>query len=336
MNRDLTAHHRHVGQFTAVGTVHSLLELTAISFMDDVELGSYNNVHRQIIVKIPWISEVLGVGYITHNRNLLVDHEKHFQWMLQNLSKNETKLNNPGNHTIQLLADCEIDNDIKIKSRIHLIWDGEEYCRMDEEVGHWENVHPEFKKYLPIAESTLWTNLRKHYMDQYCVDFLRKVVGYRNLRDNVAPEMIVSQRVNPEGRIILSCTATGFYPHSILLHWEKNGELGVWGKETSSGILPNVDSTFFLQITLELPPEDSEMSYTCVVEHSELKNPVVYPVPGNPKKIKPWVLTLGIVLSVILLLSCIGTLIVWRKRKSGSMDQVEGSFPSASPTPSPQ
>ncbi|XP_027697565.1 class I histocompatibility antigen, F10 alpha chain-like, partial [Vombatus ursinus] len=222
-----------------------------------------------------------------------------------------------GNHTGQLLADCEIDNDIKVKSHVHLIWDGEEYYRIDEEAGHWENLKPEFKKYEFILVSPFWTDLRKRYMNQYCVDLLRKIVGYSSLRDNVPPEVTVSLHVNREGSTVLSCTATGFYPRSILLRWEKDGKLGVWGKETSSGTLPNADSTFYLQITLELPPEDSVMGYTCVVEHIELKTPAVYPVPEKPTREKPWVLALGVMLAVILLLSCAGAFIAWKKKKSG-------------------
>ncbi|XP_043837219.1 zinc-alpha-2-glycoprotein-like [Dromiciops gliroides] len=330
--RDTQAvYHRHVGQFIAVGTTHSLLELNAISFMDDVEMGSYNRVQRQIIVKIPWVSKALGVSYITQSRHLLVDHEQHFRWIIQLLAQNDSNPNK--NHTAQLLADCEIDNDIKVKSHIHIIWDGEEYYRIDEEVGHWETLKPEVKKYQHILESPFWTNLRKQYMDRYCVDMLRKIIGYSNLRDNVPPEMTILRHVHSEGSIIFSCTARGFYPQSILLRWEKNGKLGVWGKETSTGILPNVDSTFYLQVTLELPPEDSGTGYTCVVEHTELKTPAVYPVPEKTTMEKPGVLVLGIVLAVILLLSCSGAFIAWKMKKSGSSGQLEGCLPApSSPT----
>ncbi|XP_068922314.1 zinc-alpha-2-glycoprotein-like [Petaurus breviceps papuanus] len=329
------AHHKYVGQFTAVDTPYSLLEVSGINFIDDVELVSYNNVQQQIIVKIPWASKVLGVNYFTEMRDLLVDHEQYLHWMMHHLAKNGT--NDNRNHTGQFFAECEIDNGIKVKSFIHLIWDGEEYYRIDEETGHWENLKPEFMKYQNILDSPFWTDKRKRYMTKYCVDLMRKIVGYKSIKDNVPPEVTVAHHVNPKGSTILSCTATSFYPQSILLHWEKNGKLGVWGKETSSGILPNMDNTFYLQVTLELPPEDSGMGYTCVVEHIELKNPAVYSVPEKPTMQKPSTLTLGIILAVILLLSCAGAFIAWKKMKEGSTGQLQGSFPStASPTLPPQ
>ncbi|XP_068923937.1 H-2 class I histocompatibility antigen, alpha chain-like [Petaurus breviceps papuanus] len=310
-------HHKHVGQFTAVGTSYSLLELSGISFIDDIELASYNNIHQEIIVKIPWAAKVLGVEYITEMRNVLLGHEQNLHWMMYHLAKNYINHDYKRNHTGQLLADCETDNDIKIKSNIHLIWDGEEYYRIEEEDGQWEDLKPEFKKYQYVLDSPFWTDIRKSYMNKYCLDMMRKIVGYKSLKDNVPPEVTVSRHVNQGGSIILSCTARGFYPQSILLRWEKDGKLGVWGNETSSGILPNMDNTFYLQVTLELPPEASGRGYTCVVEHIALKTPAVYPVPEKPTMEKPWALALFIVLAVILLLSCAGAFIAWRKRKAG-------------------
>ncbi|XP_068922327.1 hereditary hemochromatosis protein homolog [Petaurus breviceps papuanus] len=308
-------HHKHVGQFTAVGTTYSLLELSGISFIDDIEIVSYNTIQQQTFFKIPWTPKAVGVNYITEMRDLLVYHEQHVRWVMHYLAKNDTNHNR--NHTGQLLADCEIDNDIKIKSHVHLIWDGEEYYRIEEEDGQWENLKPEFKKYQYVLDSPFWTDIRKRYMNKYCVDMMKKIIGYKSLKDNAPPEVTVSRHVNQGGSIILSCTARDFYPQSILLRWEKDGKLGIWGKETSSGILPNMDNTFYLQVTLELSPDDSGRGYTCVVEHIALKTPAVYPVPEKPTMEKPWDLALGIVLAVILLLSCAGAFIAWRKRKAG-------------------
>ncbi|NP_001311363.1 H-2 class I histocompatibility antigen, alpha chain-like precursor [Monodelphis domestica] len=307
-------HHRHVIQFTTVGIDHSILELSAISLIDDIEVASYNKGQKQIAIKIPCISEVLGVNYLTQWHNSLVKHEQDFLRPIQFLARND--INRHRNHTAQLQAECEMDNDITVKSHIYLIWDGEECYQIDEEVGHWENMNPEFKQYQYILESSLRTSLRKHYMNLYCVDLMKKIVGYSSLRDNVAPEMAVSQHVSPEGSIILSCIATGFYPRSILMRWEKNGKLGIWGNESSSGTLPNMDTTFYLKVTLELPLEDSGAGYTCVVEHSELTSPAMYPVPRKPTMNKPWILALGIMLAVILLLSSAGVFIKWKMRKT--------------------
>ncbi|XP_044516335.1 zinc-alpha-2-glycoprotein-like [Gracilinanus agilis] len=317
LRKTQAVHHRHELQSTTVGTIHSVLELSAITLIDDVEVASYNKGQKQITIKIPWIPKVLGENYLTQSHNSLVKHEQDFLWPIQFLAQHD--INHDRNHTVQLLAECEVYNDITVKSHIHLIWNGEESYRLDEEVGHWENINPEVKQYPYILQSPLWTNLTKYYMKVYCVDLMRKIVGYSSLKENVAPEVAVSQHVSPEGSIILSCIATGFYPRSIIMHWEKNGKLGIWGNESSSGTLPNMDSTFYLKVTLELPPEDSGAGYACVVEHSELKSPAMYSVPRKPTMNKPWILVLGIILAVILLLSCAGVFIKWKMRKTVSM-----------------
>ncbi|XP_044538885.1 zinc-alpha-2-glycoprotein-like [Gracilinanus agilis] len=317
LRKTQAVHHRHEIQFTTVGTDHSLLELSAISLIDDVEVTSYNKGQKQINIKIPWISKVLGANFLTQWHNSLVNHEQDFLWPIQFLARHD--INHDRNHTAQLLAECEVDNDIAVKSHIYLIWDGKESYWIDEEVGHWENINPEVKQYPYVLQSPLWTNLRKRYMKLYCVDLMRKITGYSSLRDNVAPEVAVSQHVSPEGSIILSCIATGFYPRSIIMHWEKNGKLGIWGNESSSGTLPNMDSTFYLKVTLELPPEDSGAGYTCVVEHSELKSPAMCSVPRKPTMYTPWILVLCIMVAVILLLSCAGVFIKWKMRKTVSM-----------------
>ncbi|XP_044516333.1 zinc-alpha-2-glycoprotein-like [Gracilinanus agilis] len=320
LRKTQAVHHRHEIQFITVGTGHSILELSEFSLIDDVEVASYNKGQKQITIKIPWISKVLGVNYLTQVHDLLVKHEPHFLWLLQFLAQHD--INDDRNHTAQNLIECEVDNNITVKSHIHLILDGEESSRIDEEVGHWENIKPEAKQYQYILESPFWTNLRKSYMKLYCVDLMKKIVGYSSLRDNVAPEVVVSQHVSPEGSIILSCIATGFYPRSIIMHWEKNGKLGIWGNESSSGTLPNMDSTFYLKVTLELPPEDSGAGYSCVVEHSELKSPAIYSVPRKSTRKKPWILALGIILAVILLLSCAGVFIKWKIRKTVCMQEL--------------
>ncbi|XP_020856817.1 BOLA class I histocompatibility antigen, alpha chain BL3-6-like isoform X2 [Phascolarctos cinereus] len=158
----------------------------------------------------------------------------------------------------------------------------------------------------------------KRYLEDYCVQPMRKVLQYSNIRDNVPPEVTVSWHHAPDGNVTLSCTATGFYPSSILLHWEKDKQLVVWGQESSSGILPNIDVTFYLQITLKLQSRDMEPGYTCVVEHSELETPAMYHVPVKPAKVGPWYMTLSILAVVTMLLSCAAAFITWKKRKTES------------------
>uniref|UniRef100_A0A7N4NL05 Ig-like domain-containing protein n=1 Tax=Sarcophilus harrisii TaxID=9305 RepID=A0A7N4NL05_SARHA len=283
------AFHRHEGQFIAVGET-SLLDYTILHVIDDVNMCSYDKRDKQLVVKESWMSLALGEEFLKHKTQS--DH--------RNITELIYKRNG-------ILAICELDRDIEVKSQICIALDGEDFFQVDNQVDHWVFMH----------EALFWRDLRKHSMEQYCVTTMRKILQYSRMKDDVPPEVAVSHRDSLNGNITLSCLATGFYPRSIQLYWEKNGRLGVWGQERSSGILPNADATFYLQVTLEIPLRDTYTDYTCVVEHSALEKPVICPVPVKPIPTGiPWAKALGIPLAFILVLSCAGAFTAWKKKKT--------------------
>ncbi|XP_068923420.1 major histocompatibility complex class I-related gene protein-like [Petaurus breviceps papuanus] len=307
----LQTHHRHECQFTAVGKT-SLLDYTVLHVIDDVDVGSYDKQNKQFVVKEPWMSQTLGEHFMNHKKKVMSESEMYFQLALKLLSKNDTKINN--NHTIQILAICELDGDIEVTNQIHVATDGEDFFQVDDQVGQWAFKKPVAQQLKYLAESNFWADMRKNSMKEHCVNMMRKLLQDSSIKGKVPPEVTVSHHSPLNGSVTLSCLATGFYPRSILLHWEKNGQLGVWGKERSSGILPNADATFYLQVTLELPLMDTETNYTCVVEHSALEMPVIYSVPEKSLPTETyWFKGLGILAAFILVLSCAVAFTIWKK-----------------------
>ncbi|XP_036606044.1 class I histocompatibility antigen, F10 alpha chain-like [Trichosurus vulpecula] len=285
-----------------------------VSFIDDIQLCSYHKLN-QIQVKMDWISSVLGANFSEQMQRLLMIHEEHFHRLICYLEQNDTK--SEKSHTLQLFAGCELKDDIQVDNRVHLAWDGEDLFRRDEQQGFWIFLKPIGYILKPAVESAFWDSVRKHYMQEYCFDIMRKILRYSRIKENVPPEVTVSRHDALDGTITLSCTATGFYPHSILLSWEKGYEHAVWGKESSRGTLPNADGTFYLQVTLELLSGDPGTGYTCVVEHSELKTPAAYPVPEKPTKEKCWAVALVIMTVVILGVSCALAFLTRKEKKAG-------------------
>ncbi|XP_068923416.1 class I histocompatibility antigen, F10 alpha chain-like [Petaurus breviceps papuanus] len=224
---------------------------------------------------------------------------------------------NGESHTLQLFADCELEDDIQVDHHVHLAWDGEDLFRRDEQQGYWIFLKPLGYMLKPAVESAFLDSMRKHYMQEYCLDIMRKILRHSRIKENVPPEVTVSRHDALDGTVTLSCTATGFYPHFILLNWEKGYEHAIWGKESSSGTLPNADGTFYLKVTLELMPGNPGIGYTCVVEHRELKTPAMYPVPGKPTKEKSWAMALAIMTVVILGVSCALVFITRKEKKTG-------------------
>ncbi|XP_072502852.1 HLA class I histocompatibility antigen, alpha chain F-like [Notamacropus eugenii] len=311
----LQTHHRHEYQFTAVGKT-SLLDYMVLHVIDDVHVYSYDKQNKQFVVKESWMSQALGKDFIKHEIKMITENEIYLQFALKLLSQNDTKSHK--NHTIQILAVCELDKDVEVTNQIHIATDGEDFLEVDDQVGHWVFKRPVAEQIKSLVESRFWTDLRKQHMKQYCVNMMRTLLQDTSIKRNVPPEATMSRRDPLNGNATLSCVATGFYPRAILLRWEKNGQLGVWGQERTSGILPNADATFYLQVTLQLPLGDTETNYTCVVEHSALKMRVIYSVPVKPFPTeKPWFKVLGILVAFILVLSYAVAFTMWMKKKTG-------------------
>ncbi|XP_074043537.1 zinc-alpha-2-glycoprotein-like [Macrotis lagotis] len=312
------AHHSHEIFFTAVGTTKTLLDFTMVSFLDDVQVAFYSKKNQQLVIKEAWVSHVLGTDFIEDEQQKLIYNEIDYLWALQNWIQNDTL--GEKNHTIQIWHNCHLDHDIHVSSRIWCAVDGEDFCQMDEQISHWVAKKPEAKRFVLLSEKIYDSKKVKCYLEDYCVQPMRKVLQYSNIRVHVSPEVTVSQHDTPDGNVTFSCTATGFYPRSIQLHWEKDEKLVMWGQESSSGILPNIDATFYFQITLKLQPKDVETGYTCVVVHSELETPTVYSVPTKTTKVKPWYIILSILAFITLLPICTVVFITWKRRKTYEND----------------
>ncbi|XP_020856864.1 major histocompatibility complex class I-related protein 1-like isoform X2 [Phascolarctos cinereus] len=309
------AYHEHVIQFTTVGTGSYLLDHFMVDFLDDVQVFSYDKHNQQLMAKEAWISQALGAKFITKIRQKLVDHEKSFLWFLKKLTQNETKYD--VNCMVQVFVSCEIEENSPIGNEIRVAVDGQDFFFLDEEMGNWTALMPEAQPFKPILTSPLWTTQKEHYMQEYCIDTMKKILQYSSIKKNVPPEVTVSHHEAMDGITTLACSATGFYPSSILLHWQKGKEIIVAGKESSSGTLPNADSTFYQRITIELPPDDPGTNYDCVVDHIELGTPKAYPVHVKYPKKRSWTATFTILGVVILVLSCAASFIMWKKMKTG-------------------
>uniref|UniRef100_A0A4X2KP50 Ig-like domain-containing protein n=1 Tax=Vombatus ursinus TaxID=29139 RepID=A0A4X2KP50_VOMUR len=313
-------------QFTAGGKT-SLLDYTILHVIDDMDVCSYDKHNKQVVVKESWMS----LHFLQCATWLPLPYQRHSHPSHTLYSNGyQTRPDSHHNHTLQFFMGCEVDNDIDIGHSIQFAMDGEDFMKIDDQNDDWTVMKPEAEPFKSLAESNFGSKIRDKAMKKFCFHMMRKILQYSSMKENgkfpvlLGPGVTVPRHDAPDGRVMFNCTATGFYPRSIQLHWEKDGQLGVWGQESSSGTLPNADSTLYLQISLELPPGDSETDYTCVVEHRTLQTPAVYPVPEKTTVQRPWVMTLSVLTVIVRVLSCAEAFITWKKKKKTGIRVMRG------------
>uniref|UniRef100_A0A8C0GLC0 Ig-like domain-containing protein n=1 Tax=Chelonoidis abingdonii TaxID=106734 RepID=A0A8C0GLC0_CHEAB len=99
--------------------------------------------------------------------------------------------------------------------------------------------------------------------------------GLCSVSPAVSPQVSVSRRDTPDSSVTLSCRARGFHPRPIHVSWVRDRE-DILAETDSSGILPNADSTYYRQSSLEISPQQQDgHRYACRVEHSSLGEPTV-------------------------------------------------------------
>ncbi|KAK3538379.1 hypothetical protein QTP86_001406, partial [Hemibagrus guttatus] len=91
------------------------------------------------------------------------------------------------------------------------------------------------------------------------------------------PTASVIQKHSPSPEVV--CHATAFFPKEVMISWRKDGEdvnEDVELRET----LPNQDGSFQKRSILKVPAEELQKhTYTCVIQHSSLKEELVLEVP---------------------------------------------------------
>ncbi|KAK3565859.1 hypothetical protein QTP86_017047, partial [Hemibagrus guttatus] len=94
------------------------------------------------------------------------------------------------------------------------------------------------------------------------------------------PTASVFQKHSPYPEVV--CHATDFFHKAVNISWKKDGEdvnEDVEVRET----LPNQDGSFQKRSILKVPAEELQKhTYTCVIQHSSLKEELVLEVPKGP------------------------------------------------------
>ncbi|KAK3505849.1 hypothetical protein QTP70_019541, partial [Hemibagrus guttatus] len=136
----------------------------------------------------------------------------------------------------------------------------------------------------------------------------------------VPPTASVIQKHSPSPEVV--CHATGFFPKQMNITWRKDGEdvnEDVELRET----LPNQDGSFQKRSILKVPAEELQKhTYTCVIQHSSLKEELVLEVPKGGGLMA---IIVGVVVTLVVLVAVVAGIMVWKKKNSDNKHVPEKS-----------
>ncbi|KAK3539250.1 hypothetical protein QTP86_032096, partial [Hemibagrus guttatus] len=184
-------------------------------------------------------------------------------------------------HTVQRMYGCEID-DGTIGGYDQWGYDGEDFISLDLKTLTWTAAKPE-------------------------------AMAMKNKLDpDDPPTASVIQKHSPSPEVV--CHATAFFPKAVNITWRKYGEdvnEDVELRET----LPNQDGSFQKRSILKVPAEELQKhTYTCVIQHSSLKEELVLEVPKGGG---PMAIIVGVVVALVVLVAVVAGIMVWKKKNSG-------------------
>ncbi|XP_036455152.1 H-2 class I histocompatibility antigen, Q9 alpha chain-like [Colossoma macropomum] len=282
-------------------------EYTVVGLVDGEQFVYYDSNIKKMVPKTGWMKKNEGEKYWNRETQKQDGAQEIFKANLDILMKRFNQTDRV--HTLQRRSGCELGENGSVRGYFQFGYDGEDFLILDRSTLSWTAAHQKAVSTKLKWEAAGDPNFRKHYLDNDCVDYLKKYVEYgrSTLERKVSPEASLFQKDSSSPVV---CHATGFFPKAVMISWQKNGEdlhEDVELRET----LPNQDGTFQKRSVLTVSPEElNKHDYTCIIQHSSLEKEMVLQVsiqalPGDRNPLDGVLVLVIIVVVAGLLLICI-------------------------------
>ncbi|KAF5890021.1 BOLA class I histocompatibility antigen, alpha chain BL3-7-like isoform X1, partial [Clarias magur] len=298
---------------------------TAVGLVDGEQVVYYDGNIRKMIPKTDWMKKIEtdDPGYWNRETEYMAEQRDRFQ-VIVNLEKKRRLNPTAGEHTVQRMHGCELDDDGATGGHIQYAYDGEDFISLDLTTGTWTAANDKAQNFINHwdpkgTEAKYW----KDFLENDCIDRLKMFMSYssKTLERKVHPEVSVFQKhSSPSPELV--CHATGFFPKALNITWQKDGE-DVHEDVALRETLPNQDGSFQKRSILKVSSMKLWIhTYTCVVQHSSLEKELVREVPKGGGSDggsggAPIIASVFVVLIVLVALVAVGAGIAWKKRKSG-------------------
>ncbi|XP_054663544.1 class I histocompatibility antigen, F10 alpha chain-like isoform X2 [Grus americana] len=304
------------------------------------ELHSLQYFHIGVSEPSPGVPQFVSVGYVDGNLISRYDSETGktvpgADWMRDNLDQwywdgqtqigqNNQKVNrvnldtardrynqSGGAHTLQRMYGCDLLEDGSTRGYWQDAYVGRDFIAFDMDTMTFTaaDAAAQITKRKWEADGTV-AERQKHYLQNTCVEWLRKYVSYGQavLEKKERPTVRVSGQETP-GILTLHCRAYGFYPRPITVSWLKDGE--VRDHETERGsITPNSDGTYYTWASITARPEEKD-KYRCRVEHASLPEPGLFAWESESNLLA---IVLGVIVAILAVIAIIAGVVILKQR----------------------
>ncbi|XP_053530362.1 BOLA class I histocompatibility antigen, alpha chain BL3-6 [Ictalurus punctatus] len=311
--------------YTAVTPGINFPEFTEVGILDGKQIEYYDSIKMKKISKTEWIEKINAD--VTNYWNSETQRAQGTQETFKtNMAIAMQRFNQTtGVHTVQLMYGCECDDEMTTRGYFQYGYDGEDFISFDMKAKTWTATNDE-----AVITKHKWdpnngyNDYWKNYLEKECIDWLKKYVSYdrETLKSKVRPEASVFQKHSPFPELV--CHATGFFPKTVNITWQKDGEELFEDVELRETV-PNQDGTFQKRSILTVSAEDLQKhTYTCVIQHSSLEKEIVLREediqilnPDGGSDGAPIVIMVAVVVALVVLLAVVAGIVVWKKKNSG-------------------
>ncbi|XP_035197099.1 class I histocompatibility antigen, F10 alpha chain-like isoform X2 [Oxyura jamaicensis] len=304
-----------------------LPQFVTVGYVDGEIFVRYDSETRRTDAMMDWMAAIDDPQYWERNTQIFQNSEQIFRMGLDTLRERYNQ--SRGFHTWQRMYGCDLLEDGSIRGFDQYGYEGRDFIAFDKDTLTFTaaDAGAQVTKRKQEEEGT-YAERMKHYLENTCIEWLRKYVSYG--------KAVLERRERPEVRIsgteagktlTLSCRAHGFYPRPIVISWLKDGM--VQEQETQRGsIVPNNDGTYHAWATIDVPLEDRD-KYQCRVEHASLPQPGLFSWEPQSNLI-PIVAGVVAVIVVAIILALAG-FAVW-KSKQGKKEKGYNIAPGSNPS----
>ncbi|XP_069055122.1 class I histocompatibility antigen, F10 alpha chain [Lepisosteus oculatus] len=301
--------------YTGTSGMTNFPEFVTVGLVDGQPFTYYDSNIRRETPRQDWMAKSVGADYWESETQNSIGTEQVFKANIETAKK---RFNQTGGvHTWQNMYGCELDDDGTTRGFYQFGYDGADYISLDKSTLTWTAANQRgMTTKLKWDPLTAENQRLKAYLENTCIEWLKKYVGYgrETLLRTERPQVSVSHKDSGSGGYEVTCLATGFFPKDVTVSWQRDGQ--ELHEDVESGeVVPNGDGSFQVRKRLTVRAgEKDKYQYSCRVDHKSLN-------PGE-EVVRTWVppssnllVIIGAVVGVLLVLVAVfAGAFFWKKR----------------------